>query len=188
MIVRANRYGGFSAFGADDACAGKGWEEWCDCRYASEPELRIKCKSKPWSCCPFGICPPWANPNTPVGQACRGLPKEGSGFLTDAAYAVQSGLSVISLVDKIAVPMQAKGIVAKEVEVAAQSEQLRLQQAQQIRSAEIRDTVMEWLKYGAMAAGGLVALIVVKRVLTRRPAAPAAPASKPKLKLVRRAA
>lgn len=189
MIVRTNRYSGFGAFGADDPCASKDWEPWCDCRFANDPEMRVKCKTKPWSCCPFGICPPWASPKSSLGQACRGLPKEGSGFLVDAAYTVQTGLSAVSLIDKIAVPMQSKGIVAEEVKVQTEREQLAAQQAAQVRYQEQRKAIGSWVKYGALAAGGLVVVIVAVKALRRRPAAAApAPAAKPKLKLVRRAA
>lgn len=187
MIVSRSTYGRFGAFGAEgDPCQGLDWEAWCDCRFANDPTLRVKCKSKPWSCCPFGICPPWASPTTPVGQACRGLPKEGSGVLTDVAYAVQTGLSFVSLVDRIAVPMQEKSIVAKEAEVAAQKEQEAIAAAAQEAALKVRQAVGKYTQYGVLAAGGVLGVILLKRMFTKKPAARAAAAGSPKLNGVRR--
>lgn len=172
MIVRRNR--GLGAFGDDDPCAKLDWEPWCDCRYANDPTLRVKCKTKPWSCCPVGFCPPWASPKSVVGQACRGIPKEGKGALIDIAYGVQTGMSFISMVDRIAVPMQERSIVAKETEVAVQQQQVLEHEVAEVRAIQQRKEIGEWVKYSAMAAGGLLAVIVVGKVLKKRKVAAAA--------------
>lgn len=171
MIVSRSQLAGLG-FGAatpaatgPDACEGGTWEEFCDCKYGSNTALRLKCKSKPWSCCPFGFCPPWAAPSTAVGAACRGLPKvEGAGAAYDAAYAIQSGLSIISLIDKIAVPMQQKGIAAQEAEVVAQQLAVIKQQQAVAKSQATRAKVVNVMKWSAYGAAGIATVVILAEV------------------------
>lgn len=147
------------------------WEPYCDAKFATNADLRHKCKSKPWSCCPFGICPPWAAPNLPMGASCRGLPKDesvraaGSGVY-DALYVVQTGMSAVSLVDKIAVPMQIDSIRKKEEVAAITAAQEIASMKAASKAAATRASVLKYTKWGGIGLAGVFAAITVAELLS----------------------
>lgn len=163
-----------SGFG-ESACDSLAWEEFCDCKYANDQTNRLKCKSKPWSCCPFGICPPWANPNSDIGAACRDIPREHAGAL----YSVQKVLSAVSLVDRVAVPIQEKAIAAKEEVVAQQTALDQQSIAARISAAAQRADLLTYAKWGAIGLGGVLVLGMVGKTLFKRRAASAPVVSAP---------
>lgn len=161
-----------SGFGAAGACDSLDWDAFCDCKYASDQTNRLKCKSKPWSCCPFGICPPWASPNSDIGAACRDIPRENAGAL----YTVQKVLSTVSIVDKIAVPMQENAIAAKEDVVAKQTALDQQSVAARLAAAAQRADLLTYAKWGAVGLGSVLVLgMIGKAVFRRAPVAVKAP-------------
>lgn len=161
--------GRFSAFGDGDAAACKGlsWEPWCDCMYPGDATLRVKCKTKPWACCPLGICPPWASPDTDYGAVCRGMPKNsGSSGTYDTLKTLQPVSQVFDpgswLVDQLVVPEQTKAIKATEATQAQQA-------AANNQSAAARAQLLQIAKYGAIALAGVFGVVVVMKIARRAP-------------------
>lgn len=175
----SGRFGAFHALGDNvEACKGLTWEPWCDCMYPNDADLRVKCKTKPWACCPLGICPPWAEPSTDYGAVCRGMPKNSASSGTyDTLKTLQPVSQVFDpgswLLDKIVVPEQTKAIKATE---ATQAQQAAVNQS----AAAARASLLRYAKYGAIALVGAFGVVIVMKTARRhnRPApAPSAPVS-----------
>jgi hypothetical protein len=67
-----------------------GWQGWCDCMFAQDEALRLKCRKRPCANpfdtdrdCVFGVVNPALSfaPWTEAGAGIRGIPKEGGGLL-----------------------------------------------------------------------------------------------------------
>ncbi len=142
--------------------------------YANDQANRIKCKSKPWSCCPFGICPPWASPKSVIGQGCRGIPKTQSGAGIDFLYGVSTAMKTVSLVDTLmVVPQQTKAIATQEYTVAEQARVDKQSIIDQAHAAEMRERLIKYAQWGGVAlAGVLVASVVVRAVRPSRSTSP----------------
>lgn len=109
----------------------------CDCVFPEEENIRVACKTKPWSCNPFGIVVPWAPPWGEYGAGCRYMPYPKPSFL----YGVGISTDAVSLVGIAADPLQkgeirelekkeAKAVAIQAEQAAAYQQQLAQKKAQ----------------------------------------------------------
>lgn len=179
MIVRTGRHRRYGDFGiakptpkpatiSDEelmrrwaACPQDNWDRWCDCVWGQEEEYRLRCKSKPWACCPFSMCPDWANPWEDYGAGCRFLYKPGAGI----GYGVGAATKTLSLTSLITDPLQAQDVKKKEAEeAAAAAAQAAAYQTAEQRRATVTDTATSF----AIAAGVTGAAFIFLAALKRR--------------------
>lgn len=148
-----------------ESCPREPWDAWCNCVWGlgpAEEEYRMRCKSKPWACCPLGFCPTWANPWEDYGAGCRNLYKPQMGW----AYGVGVATKTVSLTSLFTDPLQAEETKAKEAKEAAAAELARQrQEAQTAKEQKVRRALTTTAI--TMGASGLafmaLALIAKKR-------------------------
>lgn len=179
MIVRKHRRPRFADFGianevpkptsiSDDelkkrwaACPTENWDQWCDCVWKGEEEYRLRCKSKPWACCPIGLCPDWANPWEDYGAGCRFLYKPDAGF----AYGIGIGTKTVSLTSLVTDPIQRDEIKAKEKKEYVVRTQ---QEAAYVAELERKRAFTKTATNVAIAAGATGVVLVLLGVAKRR--------------------
>lgn len=176
MIVRiartSRKYAAYGRYNgslgvADSDCSDKeSWEAFCDCRFPTDADNRLKCKSKPWACCPFGICPPWSSPANEYGASCRNIPHDNSGV----GYTVGRIFSAVSLIDKVAVPMQMKSIAEKEAVDAQNAAAVAQNEVDIQHAADVQAAVSKYAKYGAWSLAAVaVAIVTVSIIIPKEP-------------------
>lgn len=136
----------------------------CDCVFPEEENIRVACKTKPWSCNPFGVVVPWAPPWGEYGAGCRYMPYPKPSFL----YGVGISTDAVSLVGLAADPIQ-KGEIRDLEKKEAAATAIQVEQAAEYqKQLAVKNAQTKTLTSYAIAAGATGAALMILAAIAKR--------------------